>query len=114
VRLAGGKQICNPARPASVPSNQQVKVDYEEFFLRLEQETEEFVGMVENSFKATLYPGDDNNVVNSGVYVDDAVTTLKSFKGEHWREVSLDTLILNRDHLPFFTPDAYHFISLRS
>ncbi len=33
----------------------------------------------------------------------------EAFKGKHWREVSLETLISNRDHLSFFTPEAFRF-----
>ena len=74
-----------------------------------EEKIKEFVEAVENAFRGMKYPGDNHIVRESNVLIDDRETTLKSFKGKHWQEVSLDTLIKNRDHLPWFTPNAYRF-----
>ncbi len=75
----------------------------------LEKERKEFVEAVEKAFMETEYPGDDDIVYKTSLHLDDSRTTLKSFQGKHWRDISLDTLVLNRDHLPFFAPRAYRF-----
>ena len=75
----------------------------------LEKERKEFAEVVKKAFTGMNYPGDDNIVHKSSLLIDDRETTLRSFKGKHWEEITLETLILNRDHLPWFTPKAYRF-----
>jgi hypothetical protein len=75
----------------------------------MQEEFELFIKAVEAAFANVEYPGDDHIVVKTDVVVDDRDTIYDSFKGKHWRDLTMDILIENREHIVFLTPHGYQF-----
>src|SRR6476659_4487759 len=69
---------------------------------------------ITTAFGSAPYPGDEEIVsmlIIGGQLVDDPERKeiKEAFRGSHWTAVSHETLMRNRDSLPFFTPAGLRF-----
>jgi hypothetical protein len=69
--------------------------------------TEELRHLIEDAFAETEYPGDHALVYDTSGYHLECNEIAAAFRGRHWRELSLDTLLYHHAALFFFTPEAY-------
>jgi hypothetical protein len=67
------------------------------------------ISKIKLTFGSILYPGDEYIVVQSTDLVDEREYLLKSFVGNHWQTLSYETLMANRNNVPWFTPHGFRF-----
>ncbi len=76
----------------------------------MQDEINSFTQMVHAAFGDTSYP--ENNLVQSGTnpnYVGEEISIIKHFTGKRWQEITLESLIANRDCISWFTVEAYRY-----
>jgi hypothetical protein len=61
------------------------------------------------AFDATSYPGDKNLVVDQSGYDPECMEIVSAFKGEDWKNISVEMLRNYADALPLFTPSAFRY-----
>jgi hypothetical protein len=64
---------------------------------------------IESAFADVEYPGDDRLVSDTSGYDLECNDVAALFKGKHWKDVSLETLLSHSGALPLLTPEAYRF-----
>ena len=64
---------------------------------------------IEEAFADVRYPGDANLVYDTSGHHLECNQIAELFRGKHWRELTLEFLVPNRDSLCFFSPAAYRF-----
>jgi hypothetical protein len=72
-------------------------------------ERQEVVQLIEAAWADAQYPGDSRIAFNPESNFDEVIKINRGFRGKHWREISLETLIANRDYLSFFSLEGLHF-----
>jgi len=61
---------------------------------------------ITDAFSTTPYPG-DNNIGDGDPFDGDSVE--EAFRGKHWREISLELLLVHHEKLPFLSPEGFRF-----
>jgi len=75
----------------------------------LHHDAEQLQHEIEAAFANVQYPGDERLVYDASGYHLECNEVLAAFKGKHWKDVSLETLLYHSDGVYSFTPEAYRF-----
>jgi hypothetical protein len=72
-------------------------------------ERQEVVRTIEVAWADAQYPGNNKIALHPESNIDEVIKIKHGFTGKHWKEITLETLIANRDCLPWFTIEGMHF-----